>query len=330
LNGVKTSKILPSFTFNTIDSPLAPHSGHSLYLGGEIAGLGGTVQYIRPIVQWKQWFPVQKRRNALGYNIQTSFLSGWGGLVAPPFDRFYSGGENDLRGFDIRTVSPLAFLADKAVINLTNPDGTLVPLDPANPRRGAYTIPIPVERLVAPGGDFSAVGNAEYRIYIVGSSVALAPFVDLGVNSIIRKSQLRINSGQLQDINNAIFGCPRADASTGFKCTNVDGSPLNTRVSFPAELSPIAGTNWTPRMSTGLELQVFLPVINAPFRIYWAYNPLRLDSTTASGQTKITRDMFPPGGAGDFTFQQAVALFGPSYLLREPRKTFRFTVATTF
>jgi outer membrane protein insertion porin family len=40
--------------------------------------------------------------------------------------------------------------------------------------------------------------------------------------------------------------------------------------------------------------------------------------------------MFPAGAAGDFTFQQAVSAFNPSYLLREPRKTFRFTVATTF
>ena len=74
---------------------------------------------------------------------------------------------------------------------------------------------------------------------------------------------------------------------------------------------------------------MFLPVINAPFRIYWAYNPLRLD-TTSSAPTQISRGMFPAGAAGDFTFQQAQALFGPSYLLREPRKTFRFTVATTF
>ena len=321
LNGVKTSKILPSFSFSTIDSPISPHHGRSLFLGGEIAGLGGTVQYVRPIVQWKQFIPMQKGRNAIGYNLQGSFLSGWGGLVAPPFDRFYMGGENDIRGFDIRTVTPLAFLADKAVINLTNPDGSIVPLDPSNPRRGAYTIPIPVERLVAPGGDLSLVGNLEYRITIVGP-VALAPFMDMGVNSIVRKSQLRINSGQLQDINSTFFGCPAVDA--GFNCIG------GNRVSFPAELSPISGTNWTPRMSTGLELQVFLPVINAPFRLYWAYNPLRLDTTTAGGQTRITRDMFPPGGAGDFTFQQAVTLFGPSFLLREPRKTFRFSVATTF
>lgn len=101
------------------------------------------------------------------------------------------------------------------------------------------------------------------------------------------------------------------------------------RVTFGGDLRPIGGTNWTPRMSTGLELQVFLPVINAPFRIYYAYNPLRLN-TTATAPVQITRDMFPVGAAGDYTFEQAVALYGTRYLLREPRKTFRFTVATTF
>jgi outer membrane protein insertion porin family len=40
--------------------------------------------------------------------------------------------------------------------------------------------------------------------------------------------------------------------------------------------------------------------------------------------------MFPPGGAGDFSFQQAVATYGADYKLLEPRKTFRFTVSTTF
>jgi len=82
-------------------------------------------------------------------------------------------------------------------------------------------------------------------------------------------------------------------------------------------------------MSTGLELQVFLPIINQPFRIYWAYNPLRLDTSTTA-PVKITRDMFPLGAAGDYTYQLAINAFSPTYVLREPRKTFRFTVATTF
>jgi outer membrane protein insertion porin family len=40
--------------------------------------------------------------------------------------------------------------------------------------------------------------------------------------------------------------------------------------------------------------------------------------------------MFPAGGAGDYTYQQAIATYAPDFLLREPLKTFRFTVGTTF
>jgi outer membrane protein insertion porin family len=40
--------------------------------------------------------------------------------------------------------------------------------------------------------------------------------------------------------------------------------------------------------------------------------------------------MFPTSGAGLYSYQQALQLYGPSYQLREPRKTFRLTVSTTF
>ena len=40
--------------------------------------------------------------------------------------------------------------------------------------------------------------------------------------------------------------------------------------------------------------------------------------------------MFPVGGAGDYTYLNAIATYNPGYKLLEPRKTFRFTVATTF
>jgi outer membrane protein insertion porin family len=327
LSGIITSKILPSFSINTLDAAYQPHSGKQLFVGGEFAGLGGTVKSVRPILQYKQFFPVQKRRNAIGLNFQGSFLSGYGGLVAPPFQRFYMGGENDLRGFDIRSVSPIAFLPNRATVNLTNPDGSLVLKDPSNPRSGAYTIPLPVQTIVQPGGDLSMFGNAEYRISIVGP-VTLAPFMDVGIDPIVRTTQLRINPGQLSDINNTLFGCPQLDIA--LNCLGGE------KLSFSQYLKPVAGTNWTPRMSTGLELQVMLPVINAPFRIYWAYNPLRLDSNTAA-PTAITRSMFPGAtapflykAAGDYTYIQAINTYGANFTLREPRKTFRFTVATTF
>ena len=137
LDGIITSKILPSFSFSTIDSAISPKGGTMVFLGGEIAGLGGTVRSIRPIVQYKHFKPMQKRRNTIGFNFQGSFLAGYGGVVAPPFERFYLGGENDIRGFDIRSVSPVAFLPDKGTITLTNPDGTPVLKDPSNPLRGS-------------------------------------------------------------------------------------------------------------------------------------------------------------------------------------------------
>src|SRR5258705_501477 len=60
-----------------------------------------------------------------------------------------------------------------------------------------------------------------------------------------------------------------------------------------------------PRMSTGLELQVLMPVVNAPFRLYWAYNPVRADTIL---QTPIVADrsVFP----NNATFLNSIAQFG--------------------
>jgi outer membrane protein insertion porin family len=335
LEGIITSKIFPNFSFNTVDSPIAPHHGQSFTLGAELAGLGGTVRSIRPIVQFTHWTPVQNRRNTVGFRIQGSFITGYGGLVAPPFQRAYMGGENDLRGFDIRSVSPVAFLPSVGGITLTDPSGTPVPRDPQNPRAGNVIIPIPVDQITFPGGDLSVVTNLEYRITIYGP-VALAPFVDTGIDPILRPSQLQIASEQYQTVVGTPLGCPQLlQTATANTCTL--GSVLNPPPS--QDLQVLGSTNWRPRMSTGLELQMFLPVINAPFRIYWAYNPLRLDNP-ANPPIPITAAMFPQTcnpktgcqltGAGNYTYNLARDAYSPTFLLREPRKTFRFTVATTF
>ncbi|MFZ0733814.1 MAG: outer membrane protein assembly factor BamA [Candidatus Sulfotelmatobacter sp.] len=322
VNGIITSKIFPNYSFNTLDSGISPHSGHQMTLGAEFAGIGGTVRSIRPIIQYKQFIPVQNRRNAIGFSVNGSYISGFGGLVAPPFQRFYMGGENDVRGFDIRSISPVAFLPSAGSIVLRNPDGTPVLKNPANPRQGDWTIPIPIDQIVFPGGDLSAWSNLEYR-YTIAGPVAIAPFIDMGIDPIVRPSQLQIALSQYQQVVGTPFGCATLDA--GFNCAG--GKTLNP---LPSQyLQVLSSTNWQPRVSTGLELQMFLPVINAPFRIYWAYNPLRLDEH-ANPPIPITRGMFPAGAAGDYTYHLAVNTYSPNFLLREPRKTFRFTVATTF
>lgn len=320
LNGVTTSKILTTFSLSTIDNPLRPHRGRSYFVGGEFAGVGGNVRYIRPIVEVKYFRPMNKDRNTLGVRLQGSFMTGYAGRVAPPFQRFYIGGDTDLRGFDIRAVSPVAFLVDRVDFPLLNPDGTAVPKDPTNLRRGNWTVPIPVQHLIFPGGDTSLISNVEYRVPLVGP-VTLAAFNDFGLNVIARPSQLKVNSTQLADLNTNPFGCPALDAS--FNCTG------GVSLTFPPNLLVVDNTNFVPRMSTGLEVQVVMPVVNAPFRIYYAFNPLRMN-TTADSPVPFTREMFPVGGAGDYSYQQALRAFGPTYRLRDPRTTLRFTVSTTF
>ncbi len=326
LKGVVTSKVIPSFTMNTINNPQHPTSGKSIFLGGDIAGLGGNVSYVRPVVDLKKWFPMRgihfnkEGHQALGIHFSGSFITGYGGHVAPPFERFFMGGDTDLRGFDIRSLSPVAFFVERVDFPLTNPDGTPVPKDPTNPRVGNVTVPIPTYRIIFPGGDTQAYSNIEYRIPIVGP-VTLAPFMDIGIDGITRASQLQINPTQLATLNSTAFGCPvlASDGSCGG----------GTQMNFNNHVKIISASNWQPRMSTGLELQVIMPVVNAPFRIYYAYNPLRLDTSTLTPNL-ITRSMFPAGGAGDFSFRQALATYAPTWQLREPQKTFRFTVATTF
>jgi outer membrane protein insertion porin family len=135
---------------------------------------------------------------------------------------------------------------------------------------------------------------------------------------------------------NTEFGCPVHNAA--YACDpfyTISGQTLK----FSQFLRPVPGTNWVPRMSTGLELQVMLPIINAPFRIYYAYNAMRLNGS-ATPPVQITREMFPcpvagaltcqDKAAGDYTYSLTRSTLGSSYTLLEPRKTFRFSVATTF
>jgi outer membrane protein insertion porin family len=318
LKGIVTSSITPSLSFSTIDSPIRPHRGRSFYLSNEIAGLGGNVKFYRPLVAFTQWKPLY-HQNTLGVRLQASFINGFGGTEAPPYQRFYMGGENDLRGFDVRTVSPYVFVSTVQNFPLTNPDGSTVPIDPTNPRRGNVTIPLPVNNITLPGGDTQFISNLEYRIHVVGP-VTLAPFADFGMDFVTLDSQLKISGDSLTQLNSTIFGCP---AIVGFQCAGGSSLP------FSGNLKPVDGTNYVPRMSTGLELQVLLPIVQQPFRIYYAYNPLTLNTTVRS-PSPITRSMFPAGAAGDFTFQSAISTLGPDFRLQEPRKTFRFTISTTF
>jgi len=302
LNGIITSEVTPSFTFSTLDRAVGPHNGKDFNIAIRVAGAGGNVKYVQPVASYRQFFPMKGLRvnreghNVLGYRVQISHVDGFGGDVAPPFNRIYGGGESDIRGFDIRSATPYVFIPTRVQFNLTNPDGTTVPRDPTNPSLGNIQIPLPIYRLVAIGGDTSLTGNLEYRIPIV-NQVTFAFFTDFGLIGDLNPGQLRESVAGEASIQSVLYGCPIIENGACFG---------GQKVSFPTlpELKTVPNTNFVPRMSNGAEL-------------------LAVDNT-------VFRSFFPNSGAGQYSYQQALQFYGADYQLREPRKTFRLTVSTTF
>ncbi len=326
LEGIYTSSVSLSYSYNKVGpSVFKPRFGSDVSAALIVAGLFGNVRYFTPVIQVKHYMamkglrPNPEGRNVLALRTQMSYIQGFSGDVAPPFSRFYSGGDNELRGFDIRAATPYGFIPVRQSITLTNPDGTPVPIDPSNYTLGNIPIPIPIYRPVAVGGDVKFTSNIEYRIPL-GGPVQFAIFDDFDLTSVVRHSQLRQSVEGADQLNSPLYGC------TAYFNGSCQGGQS---IQFINQIRPIAGTNVVPRNSVGGEISAFLPIVNAPFRIYYAYNTNRL-LENVQGQSLITRSMFPAGGAGDYTYQNAISAYDSLLHFREPRKTFRLSVSTTF
>ncbi len=342
LGGIINSNVNLSYTYNTVSNPLTPHEGKEYTAFFQAAGIWGSVRYINPVVAYKRYIPMHYLvptvggRNVLGVRAQLAYIQGFGGDVVPPNNRLYAGGEQEIRGFDVRGATPYGYVPSRVNFQLTNPDGTCVPRDVNNPEDNqCIQVPLPIYGVASIGGDASLTTNIEYRIPVVGP-FTFSIFDDFGIDSATNHSQLKQSPEGFASLTAPLYGCPV------FNNGSCQGGIPGSQVGFRKDIRPVAGTNFVPRMSTGAEVSVLMPIINAPFRIYYAYNPLRLyerpycnDVTLGQKQLScsaelITRDMFPSGGAGDYTYQEAIEAYGAQYVLREPRKTFRFTISTTF
>ena len=308
LQGIDTSSITPSISYNTVNNPINPTAGKSIFFSVAASGsvLGGNVNTIRPAIDLKYFHPspIFSRKNVLAFHLSTWLISGYGGKLVPPFSRSFMGGEDDIRGFDIWGITPIAFIPSSASVQVYNADGSqrtqnVVVGGVLTPQ--PVTMTIPVYQIITPGGDWQSYGNFEYRIPIIGETVSLVPYFDAGVNRILRPNQLTMDPQRVLDLNQQF-------PSAGY--------------SGRVQIAP--GTE-KMRASTGLEIDVTLPVVNAPFRVYFAYNPLRLDTNI---QTPIAADrtMFP----NQATFTNAIANYGPLYPWDERSTMVRFTVGRTF
>jgi outer membrane protein insertion porin family len=261
LSGIIRSEVTPSVSYNSTNAYFNATQGTSLQVSTGIAGgiLGGDFKMIRPALEYRHFIAdkwLSGGRNVFAFNLQLQYIQSYGGSLVPFFDRFFIGGENTIRGFDVRSISPLAVTLTRQL------DINGKPI--IDPKTG---LPQTLESApFAVGGDAVGVLNFEYRIPIAGP-LSMAGFYDIGITRATRKSSL------------GDFGA--------------------------SDVHIIGNTNNKFRGSTGVEVQFVLPVVSAPFRLIFAYNPQRLSGT-----------IMTPNGT--------------NYTLNEPKKDIKFTVGRSF
>jgi outer membrane protein insertion porin family len=101
------SAIIPTIYRSTVDSPLTPTRGTMILASLKYAGgpLGGEVDYIKPKLEFTFWHPTLSKQ-AFGFHVVYQFIRKSGRSQVPFWERFYLGGERDIRGYDIYSIGP--------------------------------------------------------------------------------------------------------------------------------------------------------------------------------------------------------------------------------
>jgi outer membrane protein insertion porin family len=103
------SGVNPSWVRNTVDNPYQPRSGSRCTAGLQLVGgfLGGSVDFLRPDLELVIYQPLG-RRIAVGARGQGGYIRPFGATAElPHYQRYYLGGEYQIRGFPPRTIAPL-------------------------------------------------------------------------------------------------------------------------------------------------------------------------------------------------------------------------------
>jgi outer membrane protein insertion porin family len=178
---IRTGSVAGFLVHDTLDREFDPQRGQRLFAGVELGtrALGGSLNSVRPFLDYRRFFAlggnvedVTREHSAIGLRFRASHISSFGKRFdstvlstvggIPVFHRFFSGGEEEIRGYDLNSISPLARV-DRFVPS-TSGDPTLVSTE---------VRPI--------GGDTEILFNAEYRVPLVWR-LSAAAFFDIGTS----------------------------------------------------------------------------------------------------------------------------------------------------
>ena len=84
--------------YDTRNHPKKPTKGAYLNISGDLAGVGGDVQYYRQMIEGRAYYPIYKKI-LFASRAQIGAIQGWGGQDVRLQDVFFKGGET-VRGFD--------------------------------------------------------------------------------------------------------------------------------------------------------------------------------------------------------------------------------------
>ena len=104
-NGTRTtSRISPTYVYDSRDNFLNPSKGWRHVLGFEFAGLGGA-KFTRSSYEITYYHPLVGKLVGAAH-ARVNFAEGYGGETLPSFERYFMGGPTSLRGFTIQDIGP--------------------------------------------------------------------------------------------------------------------------------------------------------------------------------------------------------------------------------
>ncbi len=281
-----TSRITGTFTYDTRNASIDPTSGKELSFSLALAGLLGDVRTYQPSVSYTHFIPMRRKKSERPEVFGFRILAGTVGSFAvtdkvrnsnslafvdgvPIFERYFLGDEFTIRGYNVRSISPIApldiFITSQNVVFASNANGApvVVPnLPAALANIGVFTgvsgnnIARLPRSFTSVGGDTQVLGNFEYRIPIIGRSVSLAAFADIGSAFNIRSKGDQIFSSNFlndQPFLSTIGFIPCTRFASGFATVSLSTLALcnNPNLASSPFLSLVARDN---RIVTQAEL----------------------------------------------------------------------------
>ncbi len=234
---ILTSRITGTFVYESrepMPNGIDTRRGSQLAVSFAFAGLGGDVRTYQPSLQYSKFIPVRRKKDRSNTEVfafrvtagtigtyavsdkikNANSLAFIGGI--PVFERYYLGSEFDVRGYNARSIGPVApfdsYVTTRNVVPATNISGAPVAAVGLDSRTrdelaqlgtltgaGGSNPGFLNNNFRYIGGDTQLLGNFEYRIPVFGP-VSIAAFADVGTVFNLRKSGTQvINSEFLRD-----------------------------------------------------------------------------------------------------------------------------------